>query len=116
MLFRSDILPTVAAASGAESPQDMDGVNLLPYIKGEKSGQPHQSLYWRQNGLTALREGNWKIYCNKLNSQQPEWELYNLAEDLGETNNLIKQNPDKFNELFLKWKELNGKMMEPLFK
>ena len=111
-----DILPTVAVAAGAEFPQDIDGVNLLPYIKGEKTGQPHQSLYWRQNGLTAFREGNWKIFSNKFNGQQPEWELYNLAEDLGENNNLIKKNPDKFNELFPKWKELNGKMMEPLFK
>jgi len=81
-----DILPTVVMATGAESPQDIDGVNLLPYIKGEKSGQ------------------------------QPEWELYNLAEDLGENNNLIKKIPEKFNELFPKWKELNGKMMDPLFK
>jgi len=111
-----DILPTVAMATGAESPQDIDGVNLLPYIKGEKLGQPHQSLYWRQNGLTAFREGNWKIFSNKFYGQQPEWELYNLAEDLGENNNLIKNNPDKFNELFTKWKELNSKMMEPLFK
>ena len=111
-----DILPTVAVAAGAEFPQDIDGVNLLPYIKGEKTGQPHQSLYWRQNGLTAFREGNWKIFSHKFNGQQPEWELYNLAEDLGEKNNLIKKNPDKFNELFPKWKELNGKMMEPLFK
>jgi arylsulfatase B len=39
-----DIMPTVAAATGAESPPDIDGVNLLPYIKGEKSGHPHQSL------------------------------------------------------------------------
>ena len=111
-----DILPTVAVAAGAEFPQDIDGVNLLPYIKGEKTGQPHQSLYWRQNGLTAFREGNWKIFSNKFNGQQSEWELYNLSEDLGEKNNLIKKNPDKFNELFQKWKELNGKMMEPLFK
>ena len=111
-----DILPTVAVAAGAEFPQDIDGVNLLPYIKGEKTGQPHQSLYWRQNGLTAFREGNWKIFSNKFNGQQPEWELYNLSEDLGEKNNLIKKNPNKFNELFPKWKELNGNMMEPLFK
>ena len=86
-----DILPTVAVAAGAEFPQDIDGVNLLPYIKGEKTGQPHQSLYWRQNGLTAFREGNWKIFSNKFNGQQPEWELFNLAEDLGEKNNLIKK-------------------------
>jgi arylsulfatase B len=65
-----DILPTVAFAAGAEFPQDIDGVNLLPYIKGEKTGQPHQSLYWRQNGLTAFREGNWKIFSNKFNGQQ----------------------------------------------
>jgi arylsulfatase B len=94
-----DILPTVAVAAGVEFPQDIDGVNLLPYIKGEKTGQPHQSLYWRQNGLTAFREGNWKIFSNKFNGQQSEWELYNLSEDLGEKNNLIKKNPKKYSKI-----------------
>ena len=111
-----DILPTVAAATGTETPSDIDGVNLLPYITGKEAGQPHQYLYWRQNGLTALRSGDWKIFNNKSNSLLPEWELYNLVDDIGETNNLIKQFPDKFKELYTNWNELNGKMVDPLFK
>ena len=111
-----DILPTVVAATGAETPQDIDGVNLLPYITGKEAGQPHQCLYWRQNGLTALRSGDWKIFNKKSNSLQPEWELYNLVDDIGETNNLVKQFPDKFKELHTNWNELNVKMVDPLFK
>jgi len=111
-----DILPTVAAAAGADTPKDIDGVNLLPYITGEKSNPPHQFLFWRQNGLTALRHGSWKIYNNKSNSLQPEWELYNLVDDISETNNLIKQFPDKFRELYTDWNELNEQMVDPLFQ
>ena len=110
-----DILPTVAVAAGAAVPQDIDGVDLMPFINGNKSTQPHEYLFWRQNRKTALRMGNWKIVTHKPNKLQPEWELFNLENDLSETNNLKQQHPKEFTELYRKWNELNGQMMKPLF-
>ena len=110
-----DILPTVATIAGAAFSQDIDGVNLMPFINGKESGEPHEYLYWRQKGNTALRMGKWKIVNHKLNSSNPEWELFNLENDLSETNNLKQEYLQEFNSLYHKWNELNGQMMKPLF-
>ena len=45
-IHANDILPTVAAAAGAELPDDriIDGVNLLPFVLNHNSGKPHETL------------------------------------------------------------------------
>lgn len=110
-----DILPTVATIAGADFPQDLDGVDIMPFITGKESGEPHESLYWRQYSKTALRMGKWKIVNHKLNTSDTEWELFNLENDLSETNNLKQEYPQEFNRLYQKWNELNGQMIKPLF-
>jgi len=87
----------------------------MPYLNGRKSGQPQESLFWRQQGRTALRKGDWKIVSHGFNKDNPVWELFKLENDLSETNNLKNKSPEKFEELYSKWKEMNGEMMEPLF-
>lgn len=110
-----DILPTVAKAAGTEAPAEIDGVDLMPYLTGNNSGQPHESLFWRQNGKTALRMGDWKIVSHVLNKANSGWQLYNLEDDLSETNDLKMKFPKKFEELYNQWNELNGEMIKPLF-
>lgn len=67
-----------------------DSVDLIPYLQGAKEGAPHAKLYWRMalRG-SAIREGDWKLL--RPNSQLPQ--LYNLKEDVGETRNLIAEEP-----------------------
>jgi arylsulfatase B len=110
-----DILPTVTKAAGAEAPSEIDGVNLMPFLTGINSGQPHEYLFWRQRSKTALRMGDWKIVSHSYDSENPGWQLYNLEDDLSETNNLQEQHPKKFEELYNKWNKLNGQMIKPLF-
>ena len=88
-------LTTALSAAGSELPSDrkFDGVNLIPYLSGEKSDAPHESLFWRSNGPGgnyAARIGDWKFV--RLGQQAPE--LYNLASDVGETKNLAAEQPD----------------------
>ena len=52
---------------------------------------------------------------HKLNTSDTEWELFNLENDLSETNNLKQEYPQEFNRLYQKWNELNGQMIKPLF-
>lgn len=68
-----------------------DSVNLDPHFRGEVTDPPHQTLYWRTalRG-SAIRDGDWKLL--RPNSELPQ--LYNLAEDVGEENNLIGKHPD----------------------
>ena len=77
-----DILPTIAALTHAPLLADrpLDGVNIIPYLKGEKKGRPHQTLYVRKfdDDLYSVRDGDLKLVTKKRNSEK---ELYNLQDD-----------------------------------
>jgi arylsulfatase A-like enzyme len=93
-----DVYATALAAAGASMSvaPTLDGVDLLPYLRGKNSAAPHESLYWRYVNWRALRKGDWKL-VQETNS--PEVELYHLAEDIGESKNLAKERPDKLREM-----------------
>ena len=87
-IISTDIYATVKELSGGKltSNLKMDGVDLMPYLKGQKSGTPHEVLYWRFLHRGALRKRDWKI----VNMNGKDWQLYNLKKDIGETENLAK--------------------------
>jgi arylsulfatase B len=114
-----DIFATAAAnCTGVTAPKQVEGVDLIPYLTGENDGVPHETLYWRQGGKTALRHGDWKLVRmgRKLSPGKAKWELYDLSKDISETNNLAAAKPDRLAELIEIWEKLNGEMSEPLFK
>ena len=114
-----DIFATAAAnCAGVTAPKQVEGVDLIPYLTGENDGVPHETLYWRQGGKTALRHGDWKLVRmgRKLSPGKAKWELYDLSKDISETNNLAAAKPDRLAELIVIWEKLNGEMSEPLFK
>jgi arylsulfatase A-like enzyme len=55
-----DVAATAVAAAGLDHPEEMDGVNLLPYLTGEKPGDPHEMLFWRFVNQAAVRKGDRK--------------------------------------------------------
>jgi arylsulfatase A-like enzyme len=81
-----DVLATTLAAAGVPMPTDKkyDSVNLLPFLKGEQSGKPHEELFWRSDAKLAVREGTSKLVRNGTSSD----ETYDLADDLAETKDL----------------------------
>ena len=110
-----DVHPTVLAAVGESiNPQwRIDGVNLLPYLLGERSNPPHDTLYWRFRTQRAIRQGEWKLV---MSGRPGAWELYNLAEDIGEQRDLAAQEPDKVREMAAAWEAWNSELMEPLWE
>ncbi|MEN3942891.1 sulfatase-like hydrolase/transferase [Prosthecobacter sp. SYSU 5D2] len=85
-----DVAATAAAQAGIETkPGDLDGVNLLPFLKGDVKEPPHAALMWRWMAQSAIREGNWKL----LRGGDREY-LYNLGTDLEEKNNVADQHPE----------------------
>ena len=86
-----DVMPTcVAAAGGAVDPAwKLDGVNLLPYLSGENSARPHQTLYWRIDGMWAIRHGDWKLVHGRAGNTAPE--LFDLAADIREQHDLAAE-------------------------
>jgi arylsulfatase A-like enzyme len=105
-----DIFATAAIAAQCSGvPENLDGVNLLPYLDGSEAGTPHEVLYWGFSGDTnrwAVRKGDWKLICEmpspvttQIDSNIRMTGLYNLKDDIHEENNLIEQHPEKATEL-----------------
>ncbi len=94
LFYFPDLLPTIAEATGAKAPGDIDGISILPELIGEDaaghSQAQHEYLYWEISGQTAVRMGDWKAIQPKANA---EWELYDLAADISETTDLAKTLP-----------------------
>lgn len=114
-----DIYGTAAAAADAPIPAEraIDGVDLLPYLTGREAAEarPHATLFWRIGGRTAVRAGDWKLLRNARRSQNAPWQLFNLAEDLSEENNLYAAQPAKAAELKAIWQRLDQEMVDPIW-
>lgn len=109
VLQTSDIFPTIQAAIGQTPAPDLDGQSFLPILTGQEATLPERPLYFirREGGsyfhgraIAAVRQGDWKLLQN--NPDQP-MELYNLAADPLEKENLIQSRRDKFKELIPLW-------------
>jgi arylsulfatase A-like enzyme len=114
-----DLLPTMLAAAGVKPAAEwkLDGTNLLPYLKGETSADPHDVLFWRYGDQMAVRAGQWKLVKaqdeTKAHLVGPA--LYNLTQDIGESNDLAAQNPKKVQELTSLWQPWNAEQARPLW-
>lgn len=90
-----DVGATAMALAGQDVPDTFDGVNLVPYLRGEAEGDPHDALFWRFWNQTAVRKGDWKLF--KFGNRREM--LFHLGRDPEETNNVIEDHPDTAAEL-----------------
>jgi len=102
-----DVMPTALEMTQTTYPKKFkqrniypaDGQSLLPIFEGRQSVEP-KALYFTQARGRAIRKGEWKLVAIKGGKKkQTNWELYNIAEDPAELNNLAKQKPHKAKEL-----------------
>ena len=101
-----DIMATVTAVTGARYPneyhghaiQPMEGVSLRAALDGRPLTRPH-SLFWEHEGNRAVRSGNWKI----VSVYPDSWELYDIAADRVERNNVAARHPDIVKRLSDAW-------------
>ena len=110
-----DVLPTACAIGKAKQPDGVEGVNLLPYFKGEKADAPHETLAWRFGPQKAIRRGDWKLVdVRDMEAKtQSGWQLYDLSADIGETKNLAAEKPELVAELAKAWDDWNAKNIPP---
>ena len=92
-----DLLPTIAYLTKGElSDRTIDGKNIWNLLSGEKVESPHANgfYYYKDTIVEAVRVGDWKLRVEK-----DSVELFNLASDISEANNLAKNNPEKVEKL-----------------
>ncbi|MBI9062678.1 MAG: arylsulfatase [Marinilabiliaceae bacterium] len=98
-----DMLPTFAEIIGAEQPEHIDGISMLPALTGTKTQKQHPYLYWEfheRGGRQAVRMGQWKgVKYNVKKQPDAPIELFNLDDDPNETTNIAAQHPDIVEEL-----------------
>jgi arylsulfatase A-like enzyme len=121
-VIQLDIAPTALTAAGAPPMTDrkLDGVNLMPWLTGGAAGRPHDTLYWRFGAQMAVRMGDWKLVrydpvVDGGKGRPADAKLYNLAEDVGESNDLAGKHPEKVKELQAAWDEWNKGNIAPLW-
>ncbi|KAB7646574.1 sulfatase-like hydrolase/transferase [Polymorphobacter fuscus] len=107
-----DIYATASAAAGAALPAGrvIDGVDLRPYVAGDKVGMPHQTLFWRSGAYRVVRDGDWKLQSLDLPRQDL---LYDLKVDPTEKKDVAAANPAKVTELLAKLKAHDAQQMPP---
>jgi arylsulfatase A-like enzyme len=93
-----DYMPTACELAGVEGPERTDGISLVPTLTGQGQQQQHEYCYWEfyeQGGKQAVRAGKWKgIRLGVNQDRNAPLELYDLAADLGETQNIADRHPE----------------------
>ena len=121
-----DVMPTLLELAGIEHPGAgtfqgrevlaMQGRSVVPVLTGERNSIRETGDYmgWELFGKQAVRQGDWKIlYVPSIPSRDlrlpvlkpGQWQLYNLAEDPSEMNDLADSNPEKLREMLTLWEQ-----------
>jgi len=98
-LHVTDWMPTLCALAGYKPPKDLkwDGHDIWPVLSGQITQPEPRTLYWLGPGRRsqAVRHGDWKLIVTKDGKE----ELFNLASDLGESNNVAARHPEVVSDL-----------------
>lgn len=125
-----DLLPTVCDIAGIRPPSGhpVDGISLVPLFRDPSGAHGRDAMYWHFPGyVEALGRPGWRttplgviragIFKLIESFEDGRLELYNVVEDLGERNNLVRSLPEKTLELQTKlevWrKSVEAPMPEP---
>ncbi|MEP5341618.1 MAG: sulfatase-like hydrolase/transferase [Algibacter sp.] len=108
-----DIFTTSMSAANIKKDESLvlDGTNLLPYLTGERKGNPHDKLFWRKLEESAARIGQHKL----IGLENFGYTFYNLENDLGETTDLSRQEKSKFTNAVNEFKLWETQLMNPLW-
>jgi len=111
-----DVFATAAALADAKVPAGvkLDGVNLIPFLAGEKKSAPHEALFWRTGGGAsyAMRSGDWKWL--KMGKEAPQ--LFNVNKDIGEQHDLASEKPEIAQRMEAAVMSWNKELIPPLFE
>lgn len=108
-----DYMPTFINAAGGDASEFavLDGVDMIPFLTGDESGRPHQTLHWKMESRGAIRDGDMKL----IRYPDRPAELFNIVKDPSEQKDLAAKKPELVKELFRKHFEWEQTLARPLF-
>lgn len=109
-----DFLPTFYTLGSGDpaSLSDLDGVDVMPFLRGGKAGTPHQTLYWKKENRGTIRDGDWKL----LRFPDRPAMLFNISEDPSEKNDLAGEHPGLVKKLYKKLFAWELELERPLWQ
>lgn len=113
-MYATDVLPTLLEAAGIKQPlerhglpaKEPDGVSVLPILRDSNAAETRTLQYSEFSGQRSLYQNGWKItalYRPGTELNDDEFQLFNLAEDPAETDDVAAQNPRKVHEMVSLW-------------
>ena len=104
LIANFDFYSTIASLTTGTIPGHCDGVDLIPYLNGQREGEPHEHLFWLNNEpgdavrrhLIAVRWQDWRLY--KKDDKDP-WQLFDLKTDPREEEDVAGKHPDIVRQL-----------------
>ena len=104
-----DVMPTCLELAGATYPSFYNGNSIkpmcdearsfVPLLQDKESWEDERTLYWEHERGKAVRKGNWRLTALANGG----WQLFDLAHDLSETNNVAAEHPEKVREMKSLW-------------
>lgn len=104
-----DVMPTCLELAGATYPSFYNGNSIkplcnearsfVPLLQDKNSWDDERTLYWEHEKGKAVRKGNWRLTALANGG----WQLFDLAHDLSETNNVAAEHPEKVREMKSLW-------------
>ena len=104
-----DVMPTCLELAGATYPSFYNGNSIkplsgearsfLPLLQDKNGWDDERTLYWEHERGKAVRKGNWRLTALANGG----WQLFDLAHDLSETNNVAAEHPEKVREMKSLW-------------
>lgn len=105
--YLPDFMPTCLELAGGQYPAQWNGQailpaagrSLVPLLSGPDRPVHTEPVFWEHEGNRAMRDGPWKLVWAK----DGPWELFDLAKDRTEMNNLLESNPDRAADMQREW-------------
>ena len=98
-----DLFVTIADLTESRVTTPTDGISLAPTLLQKDRQDQHEYLYWEfpaYGGQQAIRKGNYKAIRTGLNKNpDAKVQLYNLSEDIAESNNIAVEHPEMVKNL-----------------
>lgn len=113
-----DIFTTTVTLAGGHIPRDrpVDGVDLLPYLTGKKTGHPHDTFFFRRHDrkMWSLRDGDFKWVVSPKDGLAGEGALYRISHDSAESRDVSAEFPDKKRALMATYARLTADLPKPV--